>query len=107
MIDQDFIEVCMAELGEKSERGVILAGIRLIDGNGNVVSETTNQLKNATTEQFFLGWFYSKVALYLCSTLYNTRRLNETGRVPFENRPFFGCGRDSSTGGNVWAGRCA
>lgn len=28
---------------------------------------------------FFLGWFADKISLYLCSTLFNTRRLKEVG----------------------------
>ncbi len=79
MIDPDFIDSCIKALGDNVETGVIITGTRKIDSKGKVISETPNRLQNYSTIDFFLGWFSGQVALYLCSTLYNTKRLKELG----------------------------
>lgn len=80
MIDPDFIDSCIKALGDQVETGVIITGTRIIDSKGKIRSETPNRLQNCSaTTDFFLGWFSNQVALYLCSTLYNTKRLKELG----------------------------
>ncbi len=79
MIDPDLIDSCIKALGNQIETGVIITGTRLVDSNGKVVSETPNRLQHCSTTDFFQGWFSSQVALYMCSTLYNTKRLKELG----------------------------
>ena len=79
MIDPDLIDSCIKALGNQIETGVIITGTRIVDGNGKVISEIPNRLQHCSTTDFFQGWFSSQVALYLCSTLYNTKRLKELG----------------------------
>lgn len=79
LIDPDLVEACIKAISGVKEPGVIIAGTRLIDGNGKVVYESPNRINEGDIKDFFLGWFSSEVALYLCSTLYHTKRLKELG----------------------------
>jgi len=79
MIDSDFVEACMRAAGYDTDVGIIRTGTRLIDSQGQVLREVPNRVGGLSIEDFFLGWFTGKTALYLCSTLFNTRRLREMG----------------------------
>lgn len=79
LIDPDFVEACMTAVDDNTDPGVIITGTRKIDEQGTTLAETPNRLCNDSTKDFFLGWFSGKVALYLCSTLYNCERLKEIG----------------------------
>jgi glycosyltransferase involved in cell wall biosynthesis len=79
LIDPDFVATCMQAASGNRNIGVICTGIRTIDGKGNLLSENVNKLKEVSADDFFLGWFNSKIALYLCSTLYNTEALKALG----------------------------
>lgn len=78
-IDNDFVNVCMEAVNHDINFGIILTGTRVIDENGAVIHEDTNKVEGYSITDFILGWFDYKVPLYLCSTLYNTRRLKEMG----------------------------
>ena len=78
-IDPDFVETCIKAIPKGHEPGVVFTGMRIINENGDVVSEFTNQVGGFSDLDFFIGWFDTKIALYLCSTLFNTKRLQEMG----------------------------
>lgn len=79
LIDNDFVKVCMEAVNYNTDFGIILTGTRTINDNGEKIGEATNNVEGLSTKEFILGWFDNKVPLYLCSTLYNTRRLKEMG----------------------------
>jgi len=79
LIDRDFIETCINALNDRNEIGIVRTGTREIDKDGNVLIETPNQVDGLSNEEFFRQWFAWKTSLYLCSTLFNTRRLKEIG----------------------------
>lgn len=79
LLDHDFVSVCMQAVNDDTNVGIIITGTRIIDEEGNVVREDTNKAEGCSTTDFMLSWFEYKVPLYLCSTLYNTRRLQELG----------------------------
>ncbi len=79
LIDPDFVETCLAAAGSKKEFGLIRTGTRLIDSNGKTLKEMPNDVVDVSIEDFFLGWFTNKTALYLCSTLFHTDQLKATG----------------------------
>ncbi|MCD4669855.1 MAG: glycosyltransferase family 2 protein [Actinomycetia bacterium] len=79
MIDNDFVEACMTVANHSKDTGIIRTGTRIIDSEGKVVRERTNDVVGLSTEEFFLGWFAGKTVLYLCSTLSHTKRLREIG----------------------------
>ncbi len=78
LIDADFIETCMNEVGP-AEVGIIRTGTRIIDARGRLIYERKNMVRGLAMEDFFAGWFSGKTSLYLCSTLFNTGLLKETG----------------------------
>ncbi len=79
LIDPDFVEVCIAAAGGREDLGIIRTGTRLIDENGVVHKETENPGEGLDTTDFFLSWFRGEIAFYLCSTMFNTKRLQEIG----------------------------
>jgi glycosyltransferase involved in cell wall biosynthesis len=79
LIDQDFVEACIDTVNGDTTVGVIRTGTRVIDGTGFVLHEAFNRTGGLSTADFFLGWFSGDTALYLCSTLYNTRGLQNIG----------------------------
>ena len=82
LIDEDFVKKCMHAVKKRLEIGMIRTGTRVIDSDGNVLNETPNTVGGLSTEDFILVWFDWKTALYLCSTLFNTKRLKEVGGFP-------------------------
>lgn len=79
LIDPDLIQICMERAEFRDTAGLIRSGTRIIDSNGKIISEYPNGVGGLSTEDFFLGWFSGRTALYLCSTLFNTARLREIG----------------------------
>ena len=80
LIDDDFVSVCMkAEGNDFNDIGIIRTGTRWIDEDGNVLREIPNLVGACSTEDFFLAYSAGKTGIYLCSTLFNTRRLKEIG----------------------------
>jgi len=81
LIDKDFIDVCMKGVNYKTDIGIIRTGTRVINVNGDVMGIYPNGTVGLPTLDFFLGWFAGKTGPYLCSTLFNTRRLREIGGI--------------------------
>ncbi len=79
LIDDDFVSTCMDAVRGHGEPGIILTGIRQIDSTGNVLSVSHNRASGYSTADFILDWFGHKLPLYLCSTLFNTKRLKQLG----------------------------
>jgi glycosyltransferase involved in cell wall biosynthesis len=79
LIDPDFIEVCIQADSSEEEIGIICTGTRVIDDGGLILRETQNTSGGLPLNEFFINWFQSKIPLYLCSTLFNTKRLKELG----------------------------
>ena len=79
LIDHDFVEVCLKAVNYKTDIGIIQSGTRWIDSNGNVLKELPNRACELSIEAFFRAFFAGKTGLYLCSTLFNTKRLREVG----------------------------
>ena len=79
MIDNDFVEICMTTANQSKDIGIIRTGTRIIDSEGEVIAEAVNNVVGLSTEEFFLGWFVNKTALYLCSTLFHTKHLTRIG----------------------------
>jgi len=88
LIDDDFIETCIKATKFQRDIGIIRTGTRIIDENGNLLKNNLNMAVGLSTEEFFRFWFDCKTALYLCSTLFNTKRLQEIGGFPSKHNLF-------------------
>jgi glycosyltransferase involved in cell wall biosynthesis len=77
-VDNDFIETCM-DAADKPDIGLIRTGTRLLDGDGSVLFERPNKADGLSLADFFLAWFDNKTTLFVCSTLFNTRHLQDIG----------------------------
>ena len=79
LIDPDFVEICIKKADSITDIGIIRTGTRVIDAEGNITNECLNRAAGLSTGEFFRLWFSWKTALYLCGTLFNTKRLREIG----------------------------
>jgi len=79
LIENDFIEICLKAVGYSEDIGVIRAGTRWIDAEGNVLREYPNMAKGLSTDAYFRAYFSGQTACYLPSTLFNTKRIKEIG----------------------------
>ena len=78
-IDEDMVDCCIRALPVGKDVGVIFTGNRVIDEEGRVKSEVFNRGAGRSAEDFLIGWFKNETALYLCSTMFNTRYLQMNG----------------------------
>jgi len=88
LIDSDFIDVCMKGGNYRTDIGIIRTGARVIKNNGEVIGVYPNGTAGLPTLELFLGWFAGKTGPYMCSTLYNTRRLREIGGFMHKHNMF-------------------
>ena len=79
LIDQDFVEVCMAKATFNPDYAIIRTGTRVIDSQGVLIHESLNRVGGLSFEEFILGWFKYKTSFYFCSTLFNTTKLKAIG----------------------------
>jgi glycosyltransferase involved in cell wall biosynthesis len=79
LVDRDFVALCLDAAGDGSETGVIRTGTRIIGAGGDVLREVPNRVAGRSVEGFIRGWFAGETTLYMCSTLFNTRWLRDTG----------------------------
>ena len=79
LMDAEFIEICMEAVNFSSEIGVIRAGTRQIDTEGNILNEYPNMAKGLSTDDYFRAIISGKTVSYLCSTLFLTEKVQELG----------------------------
>lgn len=79
LIDKDFIEICLQSVGYSEDSRVIRAGTRWIDSEGTVTLEYPNMAKGLSTDAYFRAYYSGQTASYLCSTLFNTKRVRTIG----------------------------
>jgi glycosyltransferase involved in cell wall biosynthesis len=79
LIDPDFVSVCMQSLEGKPDVGVVRTGIRIIDGDGQVLGENENLAAGLSFEDFLRAWFDGRTSHYLPNTLFNTDGLKRLG----------------------------
>jgi len=80
-IDKDFIECCINAVKGHENVGLIRTGIRLIDGEDNVIREAPNHAGKLSAAEYISLWLNRKTSFYLPCTLFNTERLKEVGGV--------------------------
>ena len=78
-VDDDFVWSCMEAAGEASDPGIILTGIRLINAQGGIIGEVTNEAVGLPVDGFFRVWFSGKAPIYCCNTLFSTQKLRSIG----------------------------
>jgi glycosyltransferase involved in cell wall biosynthesis len=78
-IDEDFIETCMKGADYRDDLALIMTGNRIIDQEGNVLSEKLNTTRGLPLEDLILSWYEGQVNIFFCSSLFNTKILREIG----------------------------
>ena len=79
IIDADMVESCMDAAGGRTDHGLIRTGTRLIDGEGRLIREIPNRAAGLGYNAFLRGWRKGRFTSYVCSTLFNTKLLQEIG----------------------------
>jgi glycosyltransferase involved in cell wall biosynthesis len=89
LIDTDFVDACLKTVNYSFvDIGVIRAGTRYIDPSGRCLGEWPNEMGGLSSEEFLLAYLSFKTGIYLCSTLWNTKRLRETGGMSSKHNLF-------------------
>ncbi len=88
LTDNDFIETCIRAVSNSLNVGMIRTGTRIIDSNGNIIKENLNQGEGLSIKDFFVSFLSGKMWMFLCSTLFNTKRLKEIGGFKYKNNLF-------------------
>lgn len=90
LIDPDMIEVCLQAMNSsKKDIGIIRTGTRWIDSDGRLLQELPNKAVGLPLDGFFRAFFAHRVGIYLCSTVFNTKRLQEIGGFHSKNCLFY------------------
>lgn len=79
MIDCDFLSTCMEAADYSTDFGIIRTGVRIIDSEANILVEKENLAQGLTTKDFFLTFLSRKLSMLLCATLFNTKKLTDSG----------------------------
>ncbi len=79
LMDPDFVSSCLARARDGGRFGVIQAGTRVIDGEGNIVWNAPNRGGGGGGEEFVAAWFENRFNPYLCSTMFVTEALRDIG----------------------------
>ncbi len=79
VIDKDFVEICMKAANYSTDIGIIRTGIRLIDSSGKELWKEQNPCGGLSTEEFIKAFLARKMCMFLCGSLFNTKRLKEIG----------------------------
>lgn len=88
LIDSDFIDVCMKSAKYDTRYGLIRTGVRRINAQGIMIAESLNKVVGLSFTEFILGWFDGKTSPYLCSTLFNTKMLQNIGGLNSKHNLF-------------------
>ena len=78
-IDPEFVSRCMSKLDTYTEPGLIRTGTKVVDSDGHTLHAIDNHMQVEQKVDFIDCWFNRKSAMYLCSTLFNTKALREAG----------------------------
>lgn len=78
-IDPDFVSSCIAAARQHGEVGLIRTGTRIIDERSEVVAQVPNTTAGLSPLELFRSWFERETSFYLCSTLFHTDRLRDSG----------------------------
>jgi glycosyltransferase involved in cell wall biosynthesis len=80
LIDDDFVSSCMHAAGGTDRVGIIRTGMRIIDADGDIIDQVTNDVVGLPLDAFFRCWLGGNgTPIYCCNTLFNTRQLREVG----------------------------
>ncbi len=79
LIDPDFVETCLRYSGYASDKGIIIAGAREIDMQGNQLLQKKNHCTGMSAYEFIAEWYRRHILLFLPSMLFNTEKLKEVG----------------------------
>jgi glycosyltransferase involved in cell wall biosynthesis len=79
LIDTNLIQKCLDVIQYKTDKGIIIAGAREIDNEGNIIAEKPNHCHGMSTYEFLMEWYKKNIVLFLCSILFNTQKLKEMG----------------------------
>lgn len=83
-VDDDFVAVCLDAADYETNPGYIRTGTRLINNQGDLISQHPNRSAGLQREAYVYTWLEGKVSWYFASTLFNTDLLRSVGGFPNE-----------------------
>ena len=79
LIDETFIEACIAALPSGARPGLIRTGMRIISDDGATIRTHRNEVAGMDFTRFVIGWTQGLTTPYLCSTLFRSEPLKASG----------------------------
>lgn len=79
VVDNDFVDVCVTAVTDHKNVGIIRTGTRILNADGKIIFERPNTAAGLSMKDLILAWFANKTTMFVCSTLFNTKRLQEIG----------------------------
>jgi len=82
--DDDFIEPelitsCLERANHATDVGIIISGMRAIDGEGQMLWEKQCRVEGSEFVDLVDAWFNNQATMFCCNTLINTKVLRQTG----------------------------
>jgi len=71
------VDACMKAANYSTDIGIIRTGTREIDSDGTVLRERKNIARGLSTDEFIMTFLSRKLNMYLCGSLFNTKKLKE------------------------------
>lgn len=81
-VDDDFVAYCMAALQgirEDAMPALIRTGNRVMDAQGDILSERRNEARSGSAGDLAKSWFGHETSMYFCNTLFLTSALRSVG----------------------------
>lgn len=79
LIDDTFVEICIAALRDGERPGLIRTGVRIIDEQGTTIRSHRNEVGGMDFTQFVIAWTQDLTTPYLCNTLFKSEPLKASG----------------------------
>jgi glycosyltransferase involved in cell wall biosynthesis len=78
-VDDDFVSTCVEAAGAGDAAAIIRTGVRLMNAQGKVTHQITNEAARLPIDTFFRSWFAGRAPIYCCNTLFSREKLLEVG----------------------------
>ena len=79
LIDENIIAASMEAAGHHTDVGIIVNGMRAIDGDGNTRWVKRSKIEGENFVDLIRAWFDRDTTMYCCNTLMHTETLREVG----------------------------
>ena len=90
LLDPDMVETCLKSVNYTyKDIGIIRTGTRWIGPDGSLLREIPNTAGGLSLDDFFRAFSLFRTGIYFCSTVFNTKKLQEMGGFHSKHQLFY------------------